>query len=168
MILAPSTAVRSRSGEVILLGFLATVAMLFAGFTAAYLIRRAGRDWTPIEVPPMAWWNLGVLAIASGAAELACRRGARWIAAALVLGAAFLGGQWAVWRNLAGQGILLTTAPQGSFFCMLSGVHALHALGGIGAFLYAWATGGGCRLAANYWHFLGFVWLYVLLLVSFV
>jgi heme/copper-type cytochrome/quinol oxidase subunit 3 len=54
-------------------------------------------------------------------------------------------------------------------FYMLTGLHAAHVLGGIGALAvvlvrawrgdYGWAWFPGVRHLATYWHFLGVVWL---------
>ena len=43
--------IRSRSNELTLLAFMATVVMLFAAFTSAYLIRRTGSDWDTLSLP---------------------------------------------------------------------------------------------------------------------
>ena len=40
---------------------LATLTMLFAGFTSAYLVRRAGTDWTAIPMPAILWATTAVL-----------------------------------------------------------------------------------------------------------
>src|SRR3989304_464323 len=44
--------------------FLATVTMLFAGFTSAVLVRRTAPDWQPIPLPSILWMNT-ILLIAS-------------------------------------------------------------------------------------------------------
>jgi len=58
-----------RAAETLLLAFLATVVMLFAGFTSAYLIRRTGSDWARLELPPLAYANTLLLLGASGTLE---------------------------------------------------------------------------------------------------
>ena len=59
-------------------------------------------------------------------------------------------------------------------FFVLSGLHALHVIGGLGALIHTWrlvaadaVIGDRVRYCAMYWHFLGAVWLvlYALLLV---
>ncbi|MBI3933190.1 MAG: hypothetical protein HY316_00770 [Acidobacteria bacterium] len=50
---------------------LATVLMLFAGFTSAYLVRRAGPDWLPVYAPPVLWVNTALLLFSSLALEIA-------------------------------------------------------------------------------------------------
>ena len=167
-----------------LMAILATVAMLFAAFTAALLVRRTGTDWSPVRLPPIVWINTALLVASSAAVELArasVRRAGvfgpvRWLAIASLLGTLFLAGQVIAWLTLAARGVFLPTNPHASFFYMLSAVHGAHVLGGIGAL--AWtlrrATCGaytaghhvGLTHAAIFWHFVGGVWVYLLVVLS--
>lgn len=156
-----------------------TVTMLFAGFISAYLIRRTSGDWTPIYSPPLLLVNTAAIIASSLALHQAGRNAARykvWMLAGIALGAAFIAGQVAVWEQLAAAGIFLPSSPHGSFFFMLSSVHAVHVLGGVAALLYALRRSliaglergrMATRMAATYWHFVAGVWivLYVLLFV---
>jgi len=155
-----------RSAETILVAFLATVVMLFAGFTSAFLIRRTGSDWQPVQLPRLAYANTLVLAASSVLLELARRRASPGAArAALALGFVFLGCQVQVWRMLAASGMFISDTPEGAFFFMLSAVHGLHLVGGVAALIWLIAQARTPRLVAGYWHFLGLVWLYVLILL---
>ena len=95
------------------------------------------------------------------------------LAATLVLGLAFVGGQYLAWRQLAAQGLYLATNPNSSFFYLLTGVHALHVLGGIVALVYLLAKlaarGSVRRNLVNgvvvYWHFMAALWLYLLVVI---
>jgi cytochrome c oxidase subunit 3 len=159
--------------------FLGTVSMLFLGFTSAYLVRRAAGDWRPLSAPPILWVNTLVLLASSVALEAGRRRarasGERGalapIAGAAALGILFLGGQTRAWSVLSEQGVFLWSHPHSSFFYVLTGVHLAHLLGGLlwfGAALAGLVRGAGRRrldLLATYWHFLGGLWLYLLLLL---
>lgn len=163
---------------------LATATMLFAAFTAALLMRRAGGDWTPVPLPPIVWANTALLVASSVAVERArasARRGlpggpARWLGAAGLLGALFLAGQLAAWQMLTSRGVFLPTSPHAAFFYMLSAVHGAHVLGGLGALgwtrrrarrgFYTPARHAGLTHAAVYWHFVGGLWAYLLVLLS--
>ncbi|MBI4467820.1 MAG: cytochrome c oxidase subunit 3 [Acidobacteria bacterium] len=163
--------------------FLSTVTMLFAGFTSAYLVREAGSDWRPIPVPPVLWLNSGLLLLSSFAIEMARARQRRmeagryngWLAGTTLLGTAFLAGQLLAWRQLAAEGLYLPSNSHSAFFYVLTGVHGLHLLGGIGALLYALiairrpapppAAIQHLKLCATYWHFVGGLWLYLLLVL---
>jgi cytochrome c oxidase subunit 3 len=167
-----------------LMALLATVTMLFAAFTAAILVRRSAPDWTPVALPGLVWANLGVLAAASAMVERgrrSLRRGlagpaASALGAGALLGLLFLAGQVATWSALADRGVLLPTNPHAAFFYTLSAVHGAHALGGVAALGWTWrrarrgayAPGRDTGLlhAAVFWHYLGLVWLYLLVVLS--
>jgi len=93
--------------------------------------------------------------------------------ASLFLGLAFVGGQYLAWRQLAAQGFYLATNPNSSFFYLLTGVHALHVLGGIAALAYLLtqlaARGSVRRNLVNgvviYWHFMAALWLFLLVVI---
>lgn len=167
-----------------LVAILATVTMLFAAFTAALLVRRAGTDWARVSLPPIVWVNTAALLASSAAVErarawvrrAASRRSAGWLAIASLLGVLFLAGQVVAWRILAARGILLPASPHAAFFYTLSGVHGAHVLGGLGALTwtlrraargaYTASRHAGLTHAAIYWHFVGGVWVYLLVLLS--
>lgn len=167
--------------------FLATVTMLFAAFTSAYLVRRGGTDWRPIVLPSVLWLNTAVLVLSSIVLELGRRAAVRrqWRTARLSfiggmgLGIGFLGGQFLGWQVLVGQGVYIPTVPHSSFFYLLTGVHAVHLMAGLVVLAVtvssfsprALAVEGAspavrARLAVTFWHFFGGVWLYLLALLS--
>jgi cytochrome c oxidase subunit 3 len=66
----------------------------------------------------------------------------------------------------------LATNPSSSFFYLLTVTHALHVLGGLGGLIYVMRELSKLALrrsqldaAARYWHFMGILWLYLLLLL---
>lgn len=185
---ARASSARSLREDQIRLGlwmFLATVTMLFAAFTSAYVVRRSGSDWRPIALPPILWLNTLILAGSSLALEAASRTGlrGRWAAAmgavigALALGAAFLLGQVEAWRQMVASGVYLPSSPHSSFFYMLTGAHALHLVAAL--LVLAWAaaaTRSGRRdsrtwaaqmgICRTFWHYLGGVWVFLFALLS--
>lgn len=102
---------------------------------------------------------------------------APWLPITLALGLGFLTGQLLAWRELARRGFYLATSPSSSFFYVLTGMHALHLVGGIVALLYAAATVFRSRalerrrivldVTAWYWHFMALLWLYIFALLKF-
>lgn len=167
-----------------LMAILATVAMLFAAFTAALLVRRTGADWVPVELPMIVWINAVVIVTSSVLVEFS-KRALRdgdgidapvWLAMGSALGLLFLAGQFVAWRALIAQGVLLPSSPHAAFFYMLSAVHGAHVLGGLGALAwtlrrafgggYTAASHAGLTHAAIYWHFVGGLWIYLLILLS--
>jgi len=167
-----------------LMGVLATVTMLFAAFTAALLVRRAGHDWVPVDLPAIVWVNAAVILASSIAVEMgryAARIGTRPLAftrfaGALVLGALFLTGQVMAWRALAARGVFLPSTPHAAFFYLLSGVHALHAIGGLAALTWAVRrlarhprlprSRASLAQVAIFWHFVGGLWFYLLAVLT--
>jgi cytochrome c oxidase subunit III len=167
--------------------FLATIAMLFAAFTSAYVVRRSGSDWTRINLPGVLWLNTLILAASSVALETGGWFGRRrqWAAAsgsvggALALGVGFLLGQAQAWRQLMNAGVFLPASPHSSFFYMMTGAHGVHVVAAL--VVLAWASlrtwsGMGRRdfrrwatllgTARTFWHFLFGVWVVVFLVLS--
>ena len=95
----------------------------------------------------------------------------RWLAAAGILGLAFLAGQLAAWRQLVNSGVYLPTTLQSGFFYILTGLHGLHLLGGVvalgvvlGKALNNRLTAFNyepLRLCALYWHVMDGLWVYL-------
>jgi cytochrome c oxidase subunit 3 len=165
-----------------LMTILATATMLFVSFTAALLVRRHAADWVPVDLPPIVWANAVVMIAASVAVESgrqAARAGVIPLAVtrmttAVALGVVFLLGQLLAWRTLAARGVFLPTSPHAAFFYVLSAVHGLHVLGGLGALGWGLSRLGhappvplaALGQAALFWHFVGGLWLYLLLVLT--
>lgn len=150
-----------------LVTLLATVAMLFTAFTASYLIRRTSADWRPVPLPSVLWLNTLILAASSATLEAARRTGrGSWLTATLLLGMGFLAGQIVAWHQLTSADIHLPTGPHGAFLYMLSGVHGLHILGGLAALAAALRRPAWMGAGAAFWHFMGGVWVWVLILLA--
>ncbi|MCS7265164.1 MAG: cytochrome c oxidase subunit 3 [Armatimonadetes bacterium] len=163
--------------------FLAVVAMLFAAFTSAYLVRMPMPDWRSVPKPLILWLNTFVLLLSSATAQwalMSVKRGRfdnlrKGLTATMILGLAFVLGQLLAWRQLAMAGIYLQTNPASSFFYLLTAIHGLHLLGGIIALI--WATVRAWRnefathrylaveLCVFYWHFLAFLWVWLFALM---
>jgi cytochrome c oxidase subunit III len=163
------------------------ITMSFAAFTSALFIRQASTDWTHIAAPRILFASTAVLLFSSLLMEMSRRgfdgkpasqikelgKGLMLLAATLVLGLLFVGGQYLAWRELAAQGLYLATNPNSSFFYLLTGVHALHVLGGIVALAYLLAllaARGSVRRnlvngVAIYWHFMAALWVYLLVVI---
>ena len=161
------------------------IAMLFAAFTSAMVVRRGmSFDWVSIAVPGLLWVNTGILLASSLTLEFSRRALSahavvnfiRWLAATVALGVAFLAGQLVVWRELAARGVYLATNPSSSFFYVLTAAHGVHLLGGVLALGYVvlhsvrMARGRERRTAldvtAIYWHFMDALWIYIFFLLT--
>src|SRR5262245_43640226 len=116
---------------------------------------------------------LAVRAARAGAAE----RAARWLAATMAGGVAFLVLHLDEWRRLVHEGMSPRANPWGdalfgSTFFTLTGMHMLHVLIGIvvlGAtaarLLGRRTTAEGVEIAGLYWHFVDLVWMFLFPLV---
>lgn len=101
-----------------------------------------------------------------------------WLALTVILGLSFLAGQSLVWRELSANGFYLATSASSSFFYLLTAMHGAHLLGGIFALLVAGAAYLVRHAAQSravvvdatawYWHFMTFLWVYILGLLVFV
>jgi cytochrome c oxidase subunit 3 len=168
---------------------LAAIAMMFLGFTSAYIVRHGlDSNWQPLALPPILWLSTAMIVGSSFTFETARRAQRRgsgssyrpWFSATAILGLGFLLGQIAVWRQLSANGIYLDSTPHSSFFYVLTVTHAVHLLGGLVAMAYLlWhgraraveGPGHGDRhqravdVTALYWHFLAGLWIYLFLVL---
>ena len=111
------------------------------------------RDWLQVNLPTgLLLVNTLLLVLSSITVELARRQITRqaalapvqsipgvsigkernfpWLGATVVLGLAFLTGQWMAWRELADRGFYLATSPSSSMVYLLTATHAVHLAGG--------------------------------------
>ncbi|MBI1749626.1 MAG: heme-copper oxidase subunit III [Acidobacteria bacterium] len=165
---------------------LAAILMFFMALASSYIVRKGtGNDWQPIDLPRIMWLNTAILVASSITIEVARRKliasgdvaaFRNWWAITTALGMLFLGGQIVAWRELAEQGLFLSTNPSSSFFYLLTAAHGAHLLFGLVALLYvalraaqpAWRRRAiAAEATAVYWHFLDGLWVFLLLLLNF-
>ena len=168
---------------------LAAISMSFAAFTSALIVRQAAaNDWHPLALPPILFVNTAVLVASSATLEIARRRVADyargkvhdrsamlfWLGTTLALGLLFVTGQFLAWRQLRAEGLYLASNPNSSFFYVLTAMHALHVLGGLAGLSRVLLLLGQpvfslrrstMDATSYYWHFMGVLWLYVLLVM---
>lgn len=142
-----------------------TFVLLLSSLTLEVARRRAAED---VVLAPIA----GIPGI-----RVSENRSVPWLWATIVLGLTFLAGQYVAWHQLRLDHIDIETNVSSSFFFILTGVHAVHLMGGLLALLYAGLTSWLHRppetrrividVAAWYWHFMGVLWIYVFGLLYF-
>ena len=88
-----------------------------------------------------------------------------WMGAALALAAFFVIFQGMEWLALLRQGMTLTSSQLGSFFYVIVGAHALHAVAAMIALAVSWAMLQAGRLTRSqlgavqlFWYFVVLVW----------
>ncbi|MFZ0774399.1 MAG: cytochrome c oxidase subunit 3 [Candidatus Sulfotelmatobacter sp.] len=166
---------------------LAAITMTFAAFTSALIVRQgAAPDWRHFTLPSVLYLNTLVIIASSITLEVSRRRiaafmggvktqgtaPARWLYVTLFLGLLFVAGQTFAWLQLRSQGLKLSTNVSYAFFYVLTVAHALHLLGGLGGLVRVIGKLNRSVLrrstlnaTALYWHFMGVLWLYLLLLL---
>ena len=169
---------------------LAGIAMMFVAFTSALWVREgsSSTDWHHLAVPRILYLNSLVLIASSLTLEIARRRVAafargvttnraiplQWLYGTLGLGLLFVAGQYQAWLGLRAQGLFLASNPNSSFFYVLTAVHVVHVLGGLGGLLYVISKlqrpvlalrRSTIDSASYYWHFMGGLWMYLLFVI---
>jgi cytochrome c oxidase subunit 3 len=157
--------------------FLAVATVLFSLLIVSYAERMGLADWRPLREPWLLWPNTGVLILSSIAlhwAVVAARRGdsdglRQGLLAGGALAAIFIVGQLAAWQQLIGLGYYASSNPANAFFYLLTGLHGVHLLGGLIAWVRTMTklrrgdgiarVGPSVELCAIYWHFLLALWL---------
>jgi cytochrome c oxidase subunit 3 len=167
---------------------MASIAMMFGAFTSAYIVKQAAGNWLEFSLPVVFNVSTIVLLISSLTLHFSQKMFLRQnvgqykllLLLSLLLGVSFVILQYIGWNDLFRIGIDLKGNVSGSFFYLLSGIHALHVLGGIAALIvatiHAFTLGDKVTevrknrfdLVVNYWHFVDFLWIYlfVFLLIS--
>jgi cytochrome c oxidase subunit 3 len=159
------------------------IVMMFAALTSAYIVRQAAGNWLEFRLPNLFFMSTAVILISSVTLQysyysfvhgkFSTYKSMLW--ATLVLGIVFLGMQYGGWLQMENIGVYLTGNPSGSFVYAMSGLHAFHVLGGIAALLIALIFAIQLpnkvtdrrklrfQLTLHYWHFVGVLWLYLLI-----
>src|SRR5882762_6245503 len=169
---------------------LAAITMMFVAFTSALFVREgsSSTDWHHLAIPRILFFNSLVLVASSLALEAGRRHVAafargriahvadplRWLYGTLGLGLIFVAGQYQAWLGLRAQGLFLASNPNSSFFYVLTGVHVVHVLGGLGGLLYVINKLDRPILVLRrstldsmsyYWHFMAGLWIYLLFII---
>lgn len=160
--------------------FVVAETMFFSGLMSALTINKASATvnglWNvagAVQLPVRSTgFNTGILVLSGVVlllANWAFSKKAAWaslvLGAAWLFGAAFLGLQAWEWRSLAGAGLSLTSSAQGSFFVLIVGGHALHAVAalvGLGVALVKALRGAHSPSfffgAQVFWYFVVVMW----------
>lgn len=168
---------------------LGSIVMMFAGFTSAYIVKRNQANWQGFDLPVIFMYSTAVILVSSVTMQLAVRKFKerrmdlyrRFILLTALLGIAFIVMQWTGFQTLSENGIKLVGAGSnvsGSFLAVIAGVHMAHVLGGVIALLImlrrAFSSSTrtyspvGAEVAATYWHFVDFLWIYLYIFLTLV
>lgn len=162
-----------------------SIVMMFASLTSAYVVRQAVGNWQEYSLPDIFYISTGVLLLSSVTLHMSFRSykkgaGQRYkglLVLTVFLGIVFVIMQYYGWQDLYTIGVPLDGNPSGSFFYVISGVHAVHVLGGIATLftaLYHALTlkfevtklrQNRFALVVQYWHFVDILWLYLFVFI---
>lgn len=157
--------------------------MMFGSLTSAYIVRHAAGNWLEFRIPDIFFAGTAVILLSSATLHgsyRAFRKGNALqyrilLLVTLILGIAFIVLQYQGWIKLYSIGVALDGNPGGSFFYVISGIHAAHVIGGIFALVTAVLHAFSLtfrptekrrrrfQLVVHYWHFVDFLWLYLFL-----
>lgn len=165
--------------QFMLWGFLGTITLLFTGILTAYLVLSLGSNWGELAIPGI-FYVTSLIILASSYTIHQSYKAAKtddipglqfWLLISLLLGLLFLLGQGMGWYQLLSQGLTLQTNNGIAFIYLLSGLHALHIVGGVVFIGVAWWRSKhfhihsrnlkGLFNCCTYWHFVDALWFYV-------
>lgn len=158
---------------------MASMIMMFAGLTSAYMVKGSLPGWTSIALPRLFWVSTAVILASSLTVQMALQafrqreqlRYRNVLLITVILGFAFVVLQGLAFKQLYTGGIRLEGAGAGQFLYIIFGLHALHVLGGIAALLVRYLKTFSSRVrtydavpvevTATYWHFVDLLWIYL-------
>jgi len=165
--------------------FLASEVMLFGSLFSAYALLRMGAatwpDQSAVLSVPLATLNTVILIGSSATIVLALtavRAGRidayrRYMGLTILGGATFLVVKAFEYSDKFAQGLVPATDNFLALYFTLTGLHALHVVGGLVVNLYLWGPGvrlwrtdsarfaGRVEVAGLYWHFVDVVWIFL-------
>lgn len=160
---------------------LASILMMFAGLTSAYIVKSNQAGWQEVAVPKIFWGSTAAILASSVTIQMALRSFKQramnqyrlLIAITFILGIVFVIFQYIGFLQLWDQQqVTLKGAGAGQFLYVIFGLHAVHVLGGVIALMVMFlkAFFGKVKLystvpvevAATYWHFVDLLWIYLL------
>lgn len=180
---------KGKAYKTMLIFAMGSIVMIFAGLTSAYVISKNRPDWLKDFVLPQAFlWSTVVIALSSitfHLAKKAIEKNNRpttslMLGLTLLLGIAFVVMQFIGFNQVIAAGYYFTGTASTittSFLYVVVLVHIAHLAGGLIWLLiviynhykqrYNASQTLGIELSAMFWHFLGFLWLYLFLFFTF-
>lgn len=180
---------KEKSFKTMLFLAMASIVMVFAGLTSAYVVSKSRPDWlTDFTLPASFLWSTIAILASSVTFFLAVKsikkdnraNTTMFLLLTLALGLTFVALQFAGFGEVVEQGYYFTGSASNvttSFLYVIVVVHLVHLFGGIISLLvviynhfkqkYNSSQTLGIELGAIYWHFMDFLWLYLFLFFTF-
>lgn len=179
-----------RSKKMMLWFGITSLIMGFAGWTSAYIVSSSREDWVSELQLPTEFYISTLIIVCSSLSYMAAKRAVRtdntrvarlWFYATLVLGIAFIVFQFAGFQQMLGNGYYFTgptSSIKMSYVFLIAFVHIIHLVAGLlslSVITYNHYKGKysseeylGISLGETFWHFLGILWLYLILFMTFI
>lgn len=180
---------KARSQKLLLWFAMASMTMMFAGITSAFVVSKSREDWMKdFQFPSAFYFSTLAIVLCSVTfhlAQKAIQQDKRSLVSSLLLttlglGIVFVALQFAGFGQLIEQGYYFT-GPESNiattFLYVIAVVHMAHLAGGIISLLiiiynhfkqkYNSTQFLGIELGAMYWHFLDFLWICLFLFLYF-
>lgn len=179
-----------RAKKMMLWFGMVSLVMGFAGWTSAYIVSSSRDDWASGLQLPESFYVSTVIIILSSLTYMLAKKAivedkremcTNWLWATLVLGIAFIVFQFRGFSEMVAQGYYFTGPTSSiklSYVFLIAAVHIVHVVAGIISLTvvlynqikkkYSSKEYLGVSLGATFWHFLDFLWLYLLGFMYFV
>lgn len=178
-----------RSKRMMLWFGIASLIMGFAGWTSAYIVSSTRKDWVDIELPSLFYASTGLIILSSltymiakrGVLQNKAKLATIFLGITLTLGIAFIYLQFMGFEQMIGNGYRFTgptSSIKMSFVYLIAAVHIAHVVVGLISLLvvltnqlrgkYSLEEHLGFSLGETFWHFLGILWVYLILFMTFV
>ncbi len=164
---------------------IASICMMFAGWTSAFMVRKAQGNWLFFTLPTAFWVSTFVILASSVTMHLSVKEFKKrnmgsyktLISVTAVLGVVFMLLQFWGFYDMHLSGVTLASNGEGvsgSFIYVISGIHLLHMLGGVIALVIVFFvvnfrrrtkvySSNGLEILGTYWHFVDVLWIYLFL-----
>lgn len=159
-----------------------SIIMMFAALTSAYIVKSAAGGWLEFSLPNHFYVSTALLLVSSmtlhGSYSSFKKKKEKaykgLLVLSFILGVTFVVLQYFGWIALFERGVDFKANVSGSFFYLITGLHALHIIGGIATFIVAMIHAFTLPfivtekrrirflLVVLYWHFVDFLWIYLL------
>jgi len=177
-----------RAKKMMLLFSMLSIAMTFAGLTSAYIVSKSRPDWITDFQLPSAFMLSTVMIVLSSLSILMAKKNVNknnikvtsiWLGVTFLLSVVFVVSQFSGFDQLISKGYFFT-GPEStvttSFLYVLAVLHLVHLFAGMIVLLVVIYNNQknkyninklGFELAVTFWHFLGFLWLYLFVFLYF-
>ena len=177
-----------KAKKMMLLFSMLSISMTFAGLTSAYIVSKSRPDWLKEFELPIAFTISTIVILLSSISIWIAKKNVKknnvsntslWLFITFGLGIIFIVSQFSDFKELISQGYFFTGAQSTittSFLYVLTVLHLIHLFAGIIVLIVVITNNYkgkyetkklGFELAVTFWHFLGFLWLYLFIFLYF-